>query len=214
MAAMTNSDCWDRAKTPRAAKARVATLAAMASDSAQGCRVRCRNRRFAIGRWIQRIAANTLKATAKKGGKVVGEYTFVVSADGRTTTVNDTDTDSEGNPYKGSISGYCNTVPQFQGLTPADVSETAAAQEPTNTATPIPTPISTFRSVCPRTSSIFLICANGIVSRRRSSPSRIVTVMASGSTSSRMALERLPSASSILTTRWTPIFLARDAISG
>jgi hypothetical protein len=51
---------------------------------------------------FQRIAANTLKATAKKGGKVVGEYTFVVSADGRTTTVNYTETDSEGNTYKGS----------------------------------------------------------------------------------------------------------------
>jgi hypothetical protein len=51
---------------------------------------------------FQRIDANTLKATAKKGGKVVGEYTFVVSADGRTTTVNYTERDREGNPYKGS----------------------------------------------------------------------------------------------------------------
>ena len=51
---------------------------------------------------FQRIDANTLKATAKKGGKVVGKYTFVVSADGRTTTVNYTETDSEGNTYKGS----------------------------------------------------------------------------------------------------------------
>ena len=51
---------------------------------------------------FQRIDANTLKATAKKSGKVVGEYTFVVSADGRTTTVNYTEPDSEGNTYKGS----------------------------------------------------------------------------------------------------------------
>ena len=51
---------------------------------------------------FQRIEANTLRATAKKGGKVVGEYTFVVSADGRTTTVNYTERDSEGNTYKGS----------------------------------------------------------------------------------------------------------------
>ena len=51
---------------------------------------------------FQRIDANTLKATAKKSGKVVGEYTFVVSADGRTTTVNYTEPDREGNTYKGS----------------------------------------------------------------------------------------------------------------
>ena len=51
---------------------------------------------------FQRIDANTLKATAKKGGKVVGEYTFVVSADGRTTIVNYTVTDREGNTYTGS----------------------------------------------------------------------------------------------------------------
>jgi hypothetical protein len=51
---------------------------------------------------FHRIDANTLKATAKKGGKSVAEYTLVVSADGRTTTVNYTETDSEGNTYKGS----------------------------------------------------------------------------------------------------------------
>ena len=99
-----------------------------------------------------------------------------------------------------------------QGSTCGDVSEesaAAAAQVPTN----IPTTISTFRSACPRTSSIFLISANGMVSRRRFCPSRMVTTMASGSTSSRTALDLPPSARSILTTRLTPILLTREAIS-
>jgi hypothetical protein len=51
---------------------------------------------------FQRIDPNTLKATAKKGSKVVGEYTFVFSTDGRTMTVNYTETDKERNTYKGS----------------------------------------------------------------------------------------------------------------
>ena len=51
---------------------------------------------------FQRLDATKLKATAKKDGKVVGEYTFVVSADGGATTVNYIESDSDGNVYKGS----------------------------------------------------------------------------------------------------------------
>ena len=51
---------------------------------------------------LQRIDANTLKATTKKGGKVISEYTAIVSKDVRTITVNYTETDAQGNSYKGS----------------------------------------------------------------------------------------------------------------
>jgi hypothetical protein len=51
---------------------------------------------------FQRIDAHTLKATAKKGGKVMAEYTVVVSDDGKTTTVDYTETDAQGKPIKGT----------------------------------------------------------------------------------------------------------------
>src|SRR3989442_4143980 len=51
---------------------------------------------------FQRIDANTLKGTAKKGGKVTEELTVVVSQDGKTTTVNYTETDAQGRMIKGS----------------------------------------------------------------------------------------------------------------
>ena len=38
----------------------------------------------------------------KKAGKVVGDYTIVVSKDGKTTTVNYTETGPEGKPINGS----------------------------------------------------------------------------------------------------------------
>ena len=51
---------------------------------------------------FQRIDANTLKATGKKGGNVVVEFTAVVSADGKTTTVNYTETDAQGKKITGA----------------------------------------------------------------------------------------------------------------
>src|SRR5262245_59793832 len=51
---------------------------------------------------FQRVDANTLKATAKKGGQVTAEYTLTVSKDGQTTTVDYIETDAEGKKVKGS----------------------------------------------------------------------------------------------------------------
>jgi hypothetical protein len=51
---------------------------------------------------FQRIDANTLKATVRKNGKVIGGYTVVVSTDGKTTTVNYTETDEQGKEITGS----------------------------------------------------------------------------------------------------------------
>jgi hypothetical protein len=51
---------------------------------------------------LQRIDASTLKATTKKAGKVISEYTAIVSTDGRTIKVNYTETDAQGNIYEGS----------------------------------------------------------------------------------------------------------------
>jgi len=50
---------------------------------------------------FHRVNSNTLKAKTKKAGKVVGHYTFVVSEDGKTTTLNYTETRPEGKPIKG-----------------------------------------------------------------------------------------------------------------
>jgi hypothetical protein len=50
----------------------------------------------------QRIDAHTLKGTGKKGGKVVAEYTVIVSGDGKTTTVSYTETDEQGKKFTGS----------------------------------------------------------------------------------------------------------------
>ena len=49
----------------------------------------------------QRVNANTLKGTLKKGGKVTTDATVVVSKDGKTTTVNYTDY-SQATPAKGT----------------------------------------------------------------------------------------------------------------
>ena len=49
----------------------------------------------------QRVNANTLKGTLKKGGKVTTDATIVVSKDGKITTVNYTDY-SQGKPAKGT----------------------------------------------------------------------------------------------------------------
>jgi hypothetical protein len=51
---------------------------------------------------LQRIDASTLKATTKKAGKVIGEYTAMVSTGGRTIKVNYTETVVQGNIYEGS----------------------------------------------------------------------------------------------------------------
>jgi hypothetical protein len=51
---------------------------------------------------LQRIDVSTLKATTKKAGKVISEYTAIVSTDGRTIKVNYTEMDAQGNLYKGS----------------------------------------------------------------------------------------------------------------
>jgi len=51
---------------------------------------------------FERVNAQTLKAKTKKGGKVAGDYTIVVSGDGKTTTVKYTETGPEGKPVKGS----------------------------------------------------------------------------------------------------------------
>ena len=51
---------------------------------------------------FQRVNSNTLKGKTKKAGKVVGDYTIVVSKDGKTTTVNYTETGPAGKPIKGS----------------------------------------------------------------------------------------------------------------
>jgi hypothetical protein len=49
----------------------------------------------------QRVNANTLKGTLKKGGKIVTDATVVVSKDGKITTANYTDY-SQGKPAKGT----------------------------------------------------------------------------------------------------------------
>jgi hypothetical protein len=49
----------------------------------------------------QRVNANTLKGTLKKGGKVTTDATVVVSKDGKITTVNYTDY-SQATPAKGT----------------------------------------------------------------------------------------------------------------
>ena len=51
---------------------------------------------------FQRVNSNTLKAQLKKAGKVIGDYTVVVSKDGKTTSVDYTETSPEGKPIKGS----------------------------------------------------------------------------------------------------------------
>jgi len=51
---------------------------------------------------FQQVNANTLKAKAKKNGKVIGEYRIVVSKNGKVTTVDYTETDPQGTPMKGS----------------------------------------------------------------------------------------------------------------
>jgi hypothetical protein len=51
---------------------------------------------------FQRVNTNTLTAKSKKAGKVTGNYTIVVSEDGKTTTVKYTETGPEGKPVKGS----------------------------------------------------------------------------------------------------------------
>jgi len=50
---------------------------------------------------FQRIDSNTLKAKLKKSGKVIGDYTLVVSKDGKTTSINYTETSPEGKPIEG-----------------------------------------------------------------------------------------------------------------
>ena len=50
---------------------------------------------------FQRVDANTLKATAKKGGKVTTKATVVVSKDGKVTAVNFTDY-AQAKPAKGT----------------------------------------------------------------------------------------------------------------
>jgi hypothetical protein len=50
---------------------------------------------------FQRVNANTLKAKAKKNGKVIGEYRIVVSKNGKVTTVDYTETDSARNTDQG-----------------------------------------------------------------------------------------------------------------
>jgi len=44
---------------------------------------------------FRRVNINTLKANTKKAGKVVGDYTMVVSKDGKTTTVKYHETNAE-----------------------------------------------------------------------------------------------------------------------
>ena len=51
---------------------------------------------------FQRVNTHTLKAKSKKAGKVVAEYTIAVSKDGKTTTVQYTETGPDGKPIKGS----------------------------------------------------------------------------------------------------------------
>ena len=48
----------------------------------------------------QRVSANTLRSTSKKGGKITTKATIVVSADGKITTVHFTDY-SQAKPFKG-----------------------------------------------------------------------------------------------------------------
>ncbi len=52
---------------------------------------------------LQRVSSHVLKATAKKGGKVVYTDRRVVSADGKTMTISRTGTDSQGKPFKATM---------------------------------------------------------------------------------------------------------------
>lgn len=52
---------------------------------------------------LQRVSAHVLKATAKKGGKVVYTDRRVVSQDGKTMTISRTGTDSQGKPFKATM---------------------------------------------------------------------------------------------------------------
>jgi hypothetical protein len=51
---------------------------------------------------FQRVDANTLKATAKKGGQVAAGDTLTVSKDGQTTTIDYVETDTQGKKVKGT----------------------------------------------------------------------------------------------------------------
>jgi hypothetical protein len=51
---------------------------------------------------FQRVNTHTLKAKSKKAGKVVAEYTIVVSADGKATTVKYSEIGPDGKPIRGS----------------------------------------------------------------------------------------------------------------
>ena len=51
---------------------------------------------------VQRVNARTLKTTSRKGGKVVGTNTVVVSPDGKITTVDFSQTAPDGKKVKGT----------------------------------------------------------------------------------------------------------------
>jgi hypothetical protein len=51
---------------------------------------------------LQRIDARTLKATTKKAGRIISQFTAIVSPDRRAIMVTYIETDTQGSIYKGS----------------------------------------------------------------------------------------------------------------
>ncbi len=51
---------------------------------------------------LRRIDARSLKATTKKAGRVISQFTAIVSPDWRTIVITYIETDTQGNSYKGS----------------------------------------------------------------------------------------------------------------